>query len=45
MAQVDAAERYGLDAMWLAEIHFAPERTHLSAPLPIAAAIAARTAA
>src|SRR6187551_7429 len=43
MAQVDAAERYGLDAMWLAEIHFAPERTHLSAPLPIAAAIAART--
>ena len=26
MAQVDAAERYGLDAMWLAEIHFAPER-------------------
>ncbi|MGD9614310.1 MAG: LLM class flavin-dependent oxidoreductase [Alphaproteobacteria bacterium] len=43
MAQVDAAERYGLDAMWLAEIHFAPARTHLSAPLPIAAAIAART--
>ena len=43
MAQVDAAERYGLDAMWLAEIHFAPERTYLSAPLPIAAAIAART--
>jgi len=28
MAQVDAAERHGLDAMWLAEIHFAPERTH-----------------
>src|SRR5919205_3333094 len=43
MAQVDAAERDGLDVMWLAEIHFAPERTHLSAPLPIAAAIAART--
>jgi alkanesulfonate monooxygenase SsuD/methylene tetrahydromethanopterin reductase-like flavin-dependent oxidoreductase (luciferase family) len=43
MEQVDAAERYGLDAMWLAEIHFAPERTYLSAPLPIAAAIAART--
>ena len=43
MAQVDVAERHGLDAMWLAEIHFAPERTHLSAPLPIAAAIAART--
>jgi alkanesulfonate monooxygenase SsuD/methylene tetrahydromethanopterin reductase-like flavin-dependent oxidoreductase (luciferase family) len=41
--QVDAAERYGLDAMWLAEIHFAPERTYLSAPLAIASAIAART--
>ena len=24
LAQVDAAERWGLDAMWLAEIHFAP---------------------
>jgi alkanesulfonate monooxygenase SsuD/methylene tetrahydromethanopterin reductase-like flavin-dependent oxidoreductase (luciferase family) len=43
MAQVDAAERWGLDVMWLAEIHFAPERTHLSAPLAIAGAIAART--
>jgi alkanesulfonate monooxygenase SsuD/methylene tetrahydromethanopterin reductase-like flavin-dependent oxidoreductase (luciferase family) len=43
MAQVDAAERFGLDVMWLAEIHFAPERTYLSSPLAIAAAIAART--
>src|SRR6202142_4136969 len=43
MAQVDGAERWGLDVMWLAEIHFAPERTYLSAPLSIAAAIAART--
>src|SRR5438067_12603697 len=43
MAQVDAAERWGLDVMWLAEIHFAPERTYLSAPLAIASAIAART--
>ncbi|HEX5317816.1 MAG TPA: LLM class flavin-dependent oxidoreductase [Stellaceae bacterium] len=43
MAQVDAAERWGLDVMWLAEIHFAPERTHLSAPLAIAGAIAGRT--
>ncbi len=33
MAQVDAAERWGLDVMWLAEIHFAPERTYLSSPL------------
>ncbi len=43
MAQVDAAERWGLDVMWLAEIHFAPERTYLASPLAIAAAIAART--
>jgi alkanesulfonate monooxygenase SsuD/methylene tetrahydromethanopterin reductase-like flavin-dependent oxidoreductase (luciferase family) len=43
MAQVDGAERWGLDVMWLAEIHFAPERTYLSAPLSIASAIAART--
>src|SRR5260221_1755763 len=43
MAQVEAAERWGLDVMWLAEIHFAPERTHLSAPLAIASAIAAKT--
>jgi alkanesulfonate monooxygenase SsuD/methylene tetrahydromethanopterin reductase-like flavin-dependent oxidoreductase (luciferase family) len=43
MAQVDGAERWGLDVLWLAEIHFAPERTHLSAPLAIASAIAART--
>src|SRR6267143_3799690 len=43
MAQVDAAERWGLDAMWLAEIHFAPERTYLSSPLAIASAMAART--
>ncbi len=43
MAQIDAAERWGLDVMWLAEIHFAPERTYLAAPLAIASAIAART--
>src|ERR687883_673788 len=43
MAQIDAAERWGLDFMWLSEIHFAPERTYLSSPLPIASAIAART--
>ena len=29
LAQVDAAERMGLDAMWLAELHFAPERSVL----------------
>ncbi|TMJ60296.1 MAG: LLM class flavin-dependent oxidoreductase [Alphaproteobacteria bacterium] len=43
MEQVDAAERCGLDVMWLAEIHFAPERTYLSSPLAIASAIAARS--
>ncbi len=41
--QVDAAERWGLDAVWLAEIHFSPARSVLSAPLTIASAIAART--
>jgi alkanesulfonate monooxygenase SsuD/methylene tetrahydromethanopterin reductase-like flavin-dependent oxidoreductase (luciferase family) len=41
--QVDAAERWGLDAMWLAELHLAPDRSVLSAPLTIASAIAART--
>src|SRR6201988_1483269 len=42
-AQVDAAERWGLDAMWLAELHVAPERAGCAAPLTIASAIAART--
>jgi alkanesulfonate monooxygenase SsuD/methylene tetrahydromethanopterin reductase-like flavin-dependent oxidoreductase (luciferase family) len=41
--QVDAAERWGLDAVWLAEIHFSPNRSVLSAPLTIASAIGART--
>src|SRR5258708_12936622 len=41
--QVDAAERWGLDAIWLAEIHMAPERSVCSVPLTIASAIAART--
>ena len=40
---VDAAERWGLDAVWLAELHFSPARSVLSAPLALAAAIAART--
>ena len=41
--QIDAAERWGLDAMWLAEIHVAPERSVCAVPLTIASAIAART--
>jgi alkanesulfonate monooxygenase SsuD/methylene tetrahydromethanopterin reductase-like flavin-dependent oxidoreductase (luciferase family) len=43
MEQVDAAEGLGLDVMWLAELHFEPRRSLLSAPLSIASAIAART--
>ncbi len=42
-AIVDAAEDWGLDVMWLAELHFDPSRSVLSAPLCIASAIAART--
>jgi alkanesulfonate monooxygenase SsuD/methylene tetrahydromethanopterin reductase-like flavin-dependent oxidoreductase (luciferase family) len=41
--QVDAAETAGLDVMWLAELHCAPDRSVLAAPLNIASAIAART--
>lgn len=40
---VDGAERWGLDAMWLGELHFDPGRSVLSAPLCIASAIAMRT--
>jgi alkanesulfonate monooxygenase SsuD/methylene tetrahydromethanopterin reductase-like flavin-dependent oxidoreductase (luciferase family) len=40
---VDDAERSGLDTMWLAELHSAPERSVLAAPLNIASAIATRT--
>ncbi len=42
-AQIDAAEELGLDVMWLAELHFDPQRSVLSAPLSIASAVAART--
>jgi alkanesulfonate monooxygenase SsuD/methylene tetrahydromethanopterin reductase-like flavin-dependent oxidoreductase (luciferase family) len=42
-AQIDAAECWGLDAMWLAELHFAPERSVLASPMILAAAIAERT--
>src|SRR5258708_8361082 len=41
--QVDVAERCGLDAMWLAELHVDPARSVLAAPMTIASAIAART--
>ncbi|MGA3401741.1 MAG: LLM class flavin-dependent oxidoreductase [Acetobacteraceae bacterium] len=43
LAQVEDAERWGLDAIWLAEIHQQANRSVLSAPMTVAAAIAART--
>src|ERR1700751_5853554 len=42
-ALVDAAEAWGLEAMWLAELHFVPDRSVLASPLILAAAIAQRT--
>jgi alkanesulfonate monooxygenase SsuD/methylene tetrahydromethanopterin reductase-like flavin-dependent oxidoreductase (luciferase family) len=42
-AQIDAAERWRLDVIWLAELHFLPERSVASAPLLLASAIAMRT--
>jgi alkanesulfonate monooxygenase SsuD/methylene tetrahydromethanopterin reductase-like flavin-dependent oxidoreductase (luciferase family) len=42
-AEIAAAEAWGLDAVWLAEIHMNPTRCLVSAPLVIASAVAART--
>lgn len=39
----DAAEAWGLDGVWLGELHFTPARSVLSAPIVVASAIAART--
>jgi len=41
--QVVAAEAWGLDAVWLAEIHQQPARSVLSVPLTVLASLAART--
>ena len=41
--EVACAEEVGLDAVWLAELHGAPERSVLSSPMIAASAIAART--
>ncbi len=41
--QVEAAEKLGIDSVWLAEHHFSPDRALLAAPIVIASAIAART--
>src|SRR5712691_11546875 len=43
LAEVELAEQVGLDAVWLAELHGAPERSVLSAPMMVASAIASRT--
>jgi alkanesulfonate monooxygenase SsuD/methylene tetrahydromethanopterin reductase-like flavin-dependent oxidoreductase (luciferase family) len=40
---VDAAEGWGLDIVWLGEMHFTPTRSVLSAPIGVACAIASRT--
>ncbi len=40
---VDGAEAWGLDGVWLGEIHFNGERSVQSAPLALASYIAART--
>ena len=40
---VDAAEAWGLDGAWLAELHFNPSRSVLSSPITIASSIATRT--
>ena len=40
---VDAAEDWGLDGVWLAELHFNPARSVLSSPIVVASAIATRT--
>jgi alkanesulfonate monooxygenase SsuD/methylene tetrahydromethanopterin reductase-like flavin-dependent oxidoreductase (luciferase family) len=39
----DRAEAWGVDCVWLGEIHFTPSRSVISASLTVAAAIAART--
>ena len=43
LEQVRDAERFGLDAIWLAEIHQQAARSVLSAPMTVAAAIATAT--
>ena len=43
METVDVAEAWGLDGIWLGEIHFLPSRSILCSPLVVASAIAART--
>jgi alkanesulfonate monooxygenase SsuD/methylene tetrahydromethanopterin reductase-like flavin-dependent oxidoreductase (luciferase family) len=42
-AEIEAGEEWGLDAIWLAEIHMNPTRALVTAPLIVASAIAVRT--
>ena len=42
-AEIDAAERMGLDVIWLSELHMDPVRSVLSSPLTVASAVAVRT--
>src|SRR5215831_18447947 len=39
----DRAEAWGIDCVWLGEIHFTPSRSVISASLQVASAIATRT--
>ena len=39
----DRAEAWGIDCVWLGEIHFTPARSVISASLQVASAIASRT--
>jgi len=43
MELIEAAEESGSEGIWLAEYHFDPGRSVLSAPVTVAAAVAART--
>ena len=43
MAQIQAAEALGFDAVWLAELHFQKDRSVLASPLMVASALAAST--
>jgi alkanesulfonate monooxygenase SsuD/methylene tetrahydromethanopterin reductase-like flavin-dependent oxidoreductase (luciferase family) len=43
LALADLAEAWGLDGVWLGEIHFNPARSVHSAPIALASFIAART--
>src|SRR2546426_12445095 len=39
----EAADAWGLDGVWLGEIHFSPARSVQSAPIALASFVAART--